>query len=156
MHFEFPWAVDVVASFWAGLEPTNLEKLQTLLQECATVSNIGKEFSVISQQQTSAGKTCGYCYKRLYESYLRDRKAYETLLGEDTGFPSRLDLMIGETTLTTLISTSVVKGDATATVKAGQEAYKNLDFDPNFDIDWQDGVFFGYYGPQEALDTIAP
>ena len=53
------WAVDFVASFWAGLEPTNLDELQTLLQECGSVENIGREYSEISLQQTSNGETCG-------------------------------------------------------------------------------------------------
>ena len=52
-------------------------------------------------------------YMRLYGDYLSERRAFEALLGEDTGFPSRLDLMIGEQSpLTTLISTAVATGDA--------------------------------------------
>lgn len=149
------WAIDFVASFWSGLEPTNLDEMQILLQECGTVSNIGQAYSVISLQQASSGETCGEFYMRLYGGYLSDRRAFETLLGEETGFPSRLDSMIGENALTTLISTAVATGDAATTILEGKNAYKNLTFDIDLDVNWEDGIFFGYFGPSQALETIS-
>lgn len=95
-------------------------------------------------------------YMRLYGDYLSERRAFEALLGEDTGFPSRLDLMVGEQSpLTTLISTAVATGDAAASIREGIAAYKNLTFDVDLDVNWADGVFFGYFGPSQALDTIS-
>ena len=149
------WVVDFVASFWAGLEPTNLDEMQILLQECATVSNIGQEYSMISLQETSAGETCGDFYMKLYGDYLRNRNAFVTLLGDDTGFPTRLNVTMGETSLTVLIATSILTGDAVSAVLQGQEQYINSIFDVDFEVTWADGVFFGFFGPEPALATIS-
>lgn len=150
------WALDFVASFWAGLEPTNLDEMQTLFQECGSVENIGLEYSEISMQPTSNGETCGEFYMRMYGDYLSERRAFEALLGEDTGFPSRLDLMVGDqSSLTTLISTAVANGDAATSIREGIAAYKNLTFDIDLDVNWADGILFGYFGPSQALDTIS-
>ena len=42
-----------------------------------------------------------------------------------------------------------------ASIREGIAAYKNLTFDVDLDVNWADGVFFGYFGPSQALDTIS-
>ena len=134
--------IDVIASFYAGFEPVDLDAMETMLKECAA-SSVGQEWSMIESFSTPSGDTCGDLFSSLYQDFLVKR---------DSSHPTRLDDPLGGA-LDALIATGVLRGNAYENWETATEDYFNAVQNVVFDVDFDD-VSFGYYGNEKSLNRV--
>lgn len=135
--------VDLVASFYSGLEPVGMDEMDLMLSDCAMPS-VGKDWDEVKDFETSSGMTCGQMFVSVYQEYIVLR---------DGSSPTRLDDSLGDT-IKALINISVLRNDAVDMWEKASEDYFNaivpVDFMPSFD-----DVDFGYYGDQDSLNAVS-
>jgi len=138
--------VDILASFYAGLEPIDYRALESLFQDCAAVS-VGLEWSKVAPLHTSSGSTCEQAFVALYNDFNATR---------DDSFPTRLDDFVGET-IRTMVPTSVLGGDGVGLWEQAIVDYESINLPIDFTPDFSD-TRFGYFGDdislQRAMDRL--
>jgi len=135
--------LDLVASFYAGFEPLDTERMERLLEDCAKPS-LGVQWnSTIMDYPTRSKSTCGNELASLFDDFVESRR------GSDS-FPSRLDDDLGGT-LRTMITTSVLQGNGVDIWKQAVDDYENIQFPVRFPIDFDSDVRFGYFGDKRSL-----
>lgn len=147
--------LDVIASFYRGLEPIDADALESLLDACALKSLKLKwnEIEALSftdgttcseDSAPSKETTCGEAFAALYQDFVAKR---------DSSSPRRVDDKLGET-LQTLITTSVLSGDGYSLWEQSIVDYEQMKLPVNFNASFTD-IDFGYFGDRKSLRRVS-
>ena len=138
-------AVDVAASFYAGLAPIDESRITILLEECA-LSSLGLTWtSNVEMLSLMGGSTCGEKFIALFDDFVSKRSM------ED--FPGRLDDTIGER-VQTVINTSVLQGNGVSVWEQAVIDYENVQLPVNFNINFEEDVRYGYFGDPASTRSV--
>lgn len=133
-----------IASFYAGYAPADSARMETFLSSCSSLDRPRSWFEVMSLQ--AGESTCG----ELFSSMVRDY--HDELRSSTVSYPSRITEDVG-VHLATLVSTSVLTGDAVEAFKGARTTYLKGEAVADIDIAWQD-VQFGYWGNEADLAAV--
>lgn len=141
---KFAEKIGRIANFYAGYGPVDAVAMERFFQSCATPGK-GLMWDELASIPAGEGDTCG---SLLEDAVTRYRGL---LLEKEDAFPKRVDDQVGAN-MHTLISTSVLEGDAVREWSAARDAYFAAE-DSSMDIDFND-VRFGYFGEAYDLQRI--
>ena len=130
-----------LGSFLAGYGPIDRHGLEAYLTACATPGR-GLDWPAVAALPAPGG-TCGGLFTDLFDRYL-------AALGPNS--PSRLDDKIGKYA-TSLVTTSVLRGDAVPTFAAAKASYFAAMPISSLGVDFDD-VRFGYWGRRRDLRRV--
>jgi len=142
--------IDLVASFYAGLDPVNQGAMADLLDDCAFKSTGKKWLADIESMTTRSGSTCGVEFGALYRDFLDQR---------DASHPTRLEDTIGDK-LPTMVHTSIVQGTGYEIWQQALKDYEEVNYDyannetVSFDVNFEDARF-GYFGDKFSLQRAS-
>lgn len=136
--------LDIIGSFFAGLEPLNLQNFAYLMDQCARPEIVlGKKWKEIEQHVMDNGQTCRDLYRQLYFDFIDTR---------DESHPRRMDDEIGSHG-PVIVSTAVLTGDTFDLWKQATIDYvqhpSSVNFTPNFD-----DFAMGYFGDKVSLERL--
>jgi hypothetical protein len=143
---------DIFASFLGGLAPVDGTKMDLMLRQCSTLNSDtwNTTQAIKIKDETGAATTCGEYYNAQLYAFINARTDDD---------PNVIDRHVGET-IATSIHTSVVTGKSYDEWEALRQAYiaayshpppfKDV-FTPDFDND----VFYGYFGAKRDFDQAA-
>ncbi len=141
-------ALNRMANFYAGYQPTNMAKMTDFVEGCAVEKLVGAPWPAVAAADAVNGK--GKCGKLFEDVLVEYRKAVDD--GKAPAKPSRLTETVGAT-VPSIVSTAVLKGaNAVKKYEAARTNYR-LDKTPNFDVDFNE-VKFGYWIPQRLQEAV--
>ena len=132
-----------IGSFYAGYGPTDADAWAAFLEGCAS-PGLGKTWREVAALD-AGGASCG----ERFGAMLGDWRG--ALLRDEAAYPSRVDDVIGAR-LPTLISTSVLTGDAVEVFDGARASY--LAGEPHTWVVKFSDVRFGYWGQAPDLAKV--
>jgi hypothetical protein len=133
----------VLAGFYAADEPVDKKLMSTFMNDCA-LPGLGLDWLSIEKLSTSTSSTCGEMFDALYQDYLDHLEAKE--------YPSRVNTQTGAS-MKTLITTSVLEGDAAKLWKTKSDEYYQGKPVTSMDVSFDD-IRFGYFGDLQTLKKV--